>query len=275
MVVSVYSSLPSIDNVAQLRVNVTDGPDSQQLLYPDKPLAAPALLRLVDPNTPAATPVTFSVSFRPTFKADVTVDGGGSRRHRRRLLGRGTSAPQPLNLGRVTYARRVSSPPTCDPMAPASTCGDGYTCALVCDQNSQPNQLCFSAGKANPGDSCADTTDCVPGSGCFEFTDLLHRRTADQDLPKVLHQRCGLWRWLFLHCRRFLRQHQHVAPHLLASLRPHRRRNRGLRRRPALLHLYWRDHRLRLSAMNSSSCRGTQPCHAPDQHSFYLPSAAR
>ncbi len=167
--VSVYSSLPSIDNVAQLRVKVTSGLDNEQLLYPDKPLAAPALLRLVEPNTPAATPVTFSVSFRPTFNADVTVDVEALD-VTQASLGRGTSAPQPLNLGAVTYTRVIVTPPTCDPTAPARSCGDGYTCALVCDQNSQPNQLCFSAGKANPGDPCADTTDCAPGSGCFEFT---------------------------------------------------------------------------------------------------------
>ncbi len=163
VVVRVLSSLP-IANVAQLGVNVTDGQYSEQLLYPETPQAATALLQL-DPKTP----VTFSVSFRPTFKADVTVDVEALD-VAQAPLGRGTGAPQPLNLGGVTYTTVTVTPPTCDPMAPATTCGDGYTCALVCDQNSQPNRLCFSAGRANPGEPCTDTTDCVPGSGCFEFT---------------------------------------------------------------------------------------------------------
>jgi hypothetical protein len=51
-------------------------------------------------------------------------------------------------------------------MAPAATC----TCALVCDQSSQPETLCYTAGRGKPGDSCTDVTDCAPGSGCFEFT---------------------------------------------------------------------------------------------------------
>jgi len=44
VVVSVYSSLRSIDDVAQFRVNVTDGPNSEQLLYPEKPLDPTAVL---------------------------------------------------------------------------------------------------------------------------------------------------------------------------------------------------------------------------------------
>jgi hypothetical protein len=166
-VVSVFSIVHPIDNVAQLRVNVTDGIDHEQLLYPEEPLDATAVLRL-DPNTPAARPVTFSVSFRPVFKADVTFDVealDGTLAP----LGRGTSAPQALKLGQVTSAI-VYVTPTCDPIAPATTCGDSYTCAPVCDQESRLNKLCFSAGQASPGESCTDTTDCVPGSGCFEFT---------------------------------------------------------------------------------------------------------
>ena len=163
VVVRVLGSL-SIANVVQLRVKVTDGQYSEQLLYPETPRAATALLQL-DPNTP----VTFSVSFRTMFKDDVVLDvepldtGGAS-------LGRGTSVPQPLKLGQVTYVTVEVTPPTCDPMAPVATCGHSYTCALVCDQNSQPDKLCFPAGLGNPGESCADTTNCAPGSACFEFT---------------------------------------------------------------------------------------------------------
>lgn len=165
VVVSVYSSLRSIDDVAQFRVNVTDGPNSEQILYPEKPLDPTAVLRL-DPNTPIAKPVTFSVTFSSKFNADVTIDVEALDPNQV-SLGTGTSAPVALSTGQVSYAY-VYVNQSCDPRAPAS-CGNGYTCALVCDQNSQPKSLCFSAGTANPGESCTDTTDCVPGSACFEF----------------------------------------------------------------------------------------------------------
>jgi len=162
VVVSVFSSVHPIANVAQLRVKVTDGQYNQQLLYPETPRPATALLQLND-----TAPVTFSVSLRTMFKADVTFDvealdtGGAS-------LGDGTSGSQPLNVGQVTYATVYVTPP-CDPMAPAEICGAGKTCALVCDQDSRQEMLCFSAGQVNPGDPCTYTTDCLPGSECFEF----------------------------------------------------------------------------------------------------------
>jgi len=162
VVASVFSSVHPIANVAQLRVKVTAGQYSQQLLYPETPRASTALLQLND-----TTPVTFSVSLRTMFKDDVTLDvealdtGGAS-------LGGGTSGPQPLNLGQVTYATVYVSP-ACDPMTPATICGTGKTCALVCDSDSRPEMLCFQAGQVNPGDPCTVITDCLPGSECFEF----------------------------------------------------------------------------------------------------------
>jgi hypothetical protein len=163
VVVSVWSSGHSIDSVAQLRVKVTDGQVSEQLFYPETPRAATALLRI-----DTTTPITFSVSFRTTFKDDVTfdvepLDG------RQEPLGRGTAGPQPLNLGQVTSVS-VLVDPICDPAAPATICGDGKTCALVCDANSQPETLCFAAGQGKPGDACAGTADCATGSECFEFS---------------------------------------------------------------------------------------------------------
>jgi hypothetical protein len=167
VVVSVFGSVHPIANVAQLRVNVTDGTNSDQLLYPERPLDATAVLRL-DPNTPGATPVTFSVSFSTTFKADVTLDvealGVEALDGTQASLGRGSSDPQPLRAGQATYAT-VNVNPSCDPMAPAATC----TCALVCYQSSGPEMLCFPAGQGKPGDSCTNITDCAPGSACFEF----------------------------------------------------------------------------------------------------------
>ena len=162
-VVVLVSSSPPIANVAQLRVKMTSGSWSEQLLYPDTPRAATALLQL-----DSVKPVTFSVSLRTSFKDDVALevqplDTGGA------ALGAGISSPQPLNLGQVTYATVLVSPP-CDPMAPATICDAGKTCALVCDLYSQPQMLCHAAGQGNPGDPCADTTDCALGSECFDFT---------------------------------------------------------------------------------------------------------
>ena len=165
VVVSVLSSVPGhpIANVAQLRVTVTDGLNREQVLYyPDKPRPATDLLQL-----DATTPVTFSVSFRATFKDDVTLDVQALDTMQA-SLGRGTSAPQPLRVGQVTSAI-VDVAPTCDPMAPAQTCGPSYTCALVCDRNSRPEKLCYSAGQRTPGQFCTDITDCMPGSACFEY----------------------------------------------------------------------------------------------------------
>ena len=151
-----------IANVAQLRVKVTDGQYKELLLYPEKPRAPTALLQLNE-----TTPVTFSVSFRTTFKDDVMFDVEPLDTTQA-SLGRGTSGPYPLRVGQVTYATVAVTPP-CDPVAPAGICDAGRTCALVCDSDSRPEMLCYSAGQGNPGDPCADTTDCAAGSECFEF----------------------------------------------------------------------------------------------------------
>lgn len=162
VVVLVSSSQP-MANVAQLRVKVSDGQYSEQLFYPDTPRAATALLQL-----DSTKPVTFSVSLRTTFRDDVVLevqplDTAGAP------LGAGTSGRQRLNLGQVTYVTVLVSPP-CDPMAPATICEAGRSCALVCDSDSQPQMLCYTAGQGNPGDACTDTTDCAIGSECFDFT---------------------------------------------------------------------------------------------------------
>jgi len=163
VVVSVWSSGHPIDNVAQLRVKVTGGPQSEQFLYPETPRAATALLRL-----DTTTAVTFSLSFPATFKDDVTVDVEPLDA-KQVSLGRGTVGPQPLRVGQVTSVS-VSVDPLCDPMAPALICNPGNTCALVCDSDSRPKMVCFSAGQGKPGDPCVDTTACASGSECFEFT---------------------------------------------------------------------------------------------------------
>jgi hypothetical protein len=180
VVVSVLSPIHPIANVAQLRVNVTDGQYSEQLLYPETPRAATDLLQL-DPNTP----VTFSVSFRATFKADVTFDVEALDRTPA-PLGRGTSAAQSLRVGQVTSAI-VDVVPTCNAMDPALTCGPGYTCALVCDQDSRQETLCYAAGQKEPGEACTDIADCVPGSACFEYTSC---STATQPV-KTCRQFCN------------------------------------------------------------------------------------
>jgi hypothetical protein len=162
-VVSVYSGVHPIPNVAQLRVDVNTQQFHQQLVYPDRPRASTSLLQL-----DSTTAVTFSVSFRTMFKEAVTftveaLDGAGVS------LGKGTSAPQPINVGQVTYATVYVAPP-CDPTSPATTCGTNQTCVLSCDKTtSLPQLTCSAAGLKNPGESCTDISDCLPGSECFEF----------------------------------------------------------------------------------------------------------
>jgi hypothetical protein len=180
VVVSVSSSGPPIDNVAQLRVRVTEGTSSEQLLYPETPRPATDLLRL-----DASAPITFSVSFPTTVTADVTFDVEALD-GKQATLAWGTSGAQPLRVGQVMSVK-VSVGRICDPTRPAAICDTGNTCALVCDKNSQPWTLCFSAGQGKPGDPCASTADCAAGSECFDFAAC---STSAQPV-KTCRQFCG------------------------------------------------------------------------------------
>ena len=163
VVVSVFSRGHAIPNVAQLRVTATAGQNqeyTQEFLYPEKPRAETALLQL-----DTATPITFSVSFRSTLKGEVAFDVEPLDTAQT-VLGSGTSAPQPLSVGQVTYSTVYVSP-TCDPMVPATSCGANETCAVMCDLKSRPQSVCFSAGTNGPGESCTALTDCVSGTECF------------------------------------------------------------------------------------------------------------
>jgi hypothetical protein len=161
-VVSVLSGSRAIPNVAQLRVTVTNGLYHQELLYPEQPRAATAVMQL-----DATKPVTFSVSFRPMFKGDVVFEVEALD-PTLASLGSGTSAPQPLSVGQITYAT-VRVAPSCDPMTPATTCGANQTCAVVCDSQSRPQTLCYASGVMRAGESCTDLTDCMPGTECSDF----------------------------------------------------------------------------------------------------------
>jgi len=134
-------------------------------------------------------------------------------------------------------------------MDPASTCGPGYTCALVCDQYSRSETLCYAAGSKEPGEACTDITGLRARLGVLRVQGLLDRTQPVKTCRQFLQQRPRLWRRLFVQHQRFLRHHERAAPHLLASLRPHRE----LRPGPGLLHLCGRDYRLRLSVMMATA----------------------
>lgn len=168
VVVSVYSSAAPIPRVAQLRVRAQAGVYSQELLYPEKPRAEDALLEL-NSATAKATPVTFSMSFRPMFKGTV-VFNVEALDPSQVVLASGASSPEQLRTGQVTNASVMVSP-ACDPLQPSATCGNGLNCAFVCDpETHQSRTSCMKSGLKSPGEICGDLADCAPGAECFEFT---------------------------------------------------------------------------------------------------------
>lgn len=191
--VSVLTTEGEIKDVAQLLVDIENGPHLDLLAYPKTRTAS---LRLDATNA-----VTFSVSFKTahhgTLVVGVTpVNAGGAP------LGYGT-AQTAIDVGHVTkitvrVVRGAAPPPrpgdggvpdggqadvadatpppadrdaavTCEPSAPA-TCGPSGTCFVACRPDAGAVGLCTAGGSGQPGQPCVRNEECASGTQCFRFS---------------------------------------------------------------------------------------------------------
>ncbi len=177
--VSVSTSSGSLNDIAQLRVYVTNATSEDVLEYPTK-VSSP--LRLDE-----GRPVTFSVEFEdwsgpavfevePLAKDRTVLAYGRARVFvERHAVSRvavsvypGTTRPEHRQGGVLSDGELA-----CAPHAPADACGtDGRTCGLLCsvDGSSPAVSMCYVAGAGAPGDACTSNRDCAPGSQCFTLS---------------------------------------------------------------------------------------------------------
>jgi hypothetical protein len=172
-VVSVLTYADSVAGVAQFRVHVDNGLSTDTLKYPQGPTEALVL--------DTTHPVTFSVQFDDSRGGPATfgveaLDRNGV------TLGYGESnsvidkgkvfqVTVLIVVGTVRPERGIDAGTlACDPYAPASACGAGRTCGLLCNATEPAVGMCYAAGTGEPGASCADNSHCSPGSQCFSFT---------------------------------------------------------------------------------------------------------
>jgi hypothetical protein len=179
--VSVLTLSGTLTGVAQFRVYVDNGDDSDTLYYPRQPTESLAL----DPTHA----VTFSVEFASSRGGETTfgveplaVDGSVL------AYGEATVAIEKEKVfkvevwvvpGTVRPVRGIdgglsgdggSTSLACDPYQPALACGTGQTCGLLCSADQPAVGMCYAAGPALPGQTCASNNDCSPGSQCFTFS---------------------------------------------------------------------------------------------------------
>lgn len=181
-VVSVLTRSGSVPGVARFRVYVGNGSALDTLDYYPKQVSKPLVLDDVHP-------VTFSVEFstarggQATFEVEA-LDGGGA------TLGYGKTdttiakgnvfkVTVLIELGALRPERGMdagaggdsgTSPLSCDPYAPASACGAGRTCGLLCSGGEPAIGMCYAAGAGTPGQVCTSNNECAPGSQCFTFS---------------------------------------------------------------------------------------------------------
>lgn len=179
--VSVLTYSDSLADVAQFRVHVSNVSAQDMLYYPRQPSESLVL--------DTVHPITFSVEFDSsrggltTFEVEPLDPLGTS-------LGYGkTDATIVKNKvfkvtvlvvpGAIRPERSIDAGAgddggtgslNCDPYAPASACGPGQTCGLLCAASEPAVGMCYAAGSGNPGDACAGNDDCRPGSQCFTFS---------------------------------------------------------------------------------------------------------
>jgi hypothetical protein len=181
-VVSVLTREGSLPGVAQLRVRVGNASALDTLDYYPRPATKPLVLDYIHP-------VTFSVEFstarggQATFEVEA-LDGSGA------TLGYGktdtTIAKDAVfkvtvlvEVGALRPERGLDagvggdggmSALSCDPYVPASACGAGQTCGLLCSADEPAVGMCYAAGAGIPGQSCTGNNECATGSQCFTFS---------------------------------------------------------------------------------------------------------
>jgi hypothetical protein len=175
-VVSVRTRSGSLDDVAQLRVHVTNASAEDILVYP--PQGSRAL------HLEAQQPVTFSVEFpdwsgQATFEVEPLARDGGALAYGKTNATINRHAVAAVAVNVVPGAFRPDhpqggvtsdSPLSCAPAAPADACGANRTCELLCTSTDPAASMCYGSGAGQPGDSCAGNGSCAPGSQCFTFT---------------------------------------------------------------------------------------------------------
>ena len=239
--VSVLTRSGTLSGVAQFRVYVDNGPDSSTLYYP-RQLTESLVLDTTDP-------VTFSVQFS-TSRGGPTTFGVEPLDVASTVLGYG-EAKAAIEKEKVFKVTVLVEPGAvrpvqgmdggCDPYQPAITCGAGHTCGLLCSDGQPAVGMCYVAGPALPGQTCASNNDCSPGSQCFTFSAsgcpvMTCLRFCQGDAA------CG-------EAGAYCNLHdplRHGLHGVLATLRSHGHRHPGLRGGASLLRLLRRNHGLRL-----------------------------
>lgn len=179
-VLSVVTYADTIAGVAQFRVHVGNGADVDRLFYPRQ--ATESLTLSMD------RPVTFSVQFSSSRTGTATfevepLDAEGA------VLGYGKADASIVKENVFEVTVRVvpgalrpehgqdggagsldAGAMACDPYAPASACGAGQTCGLLCAAGQPAIGMCYAGGAGQPGAVCATNSDCSPGSQCFTFS---------------------------------------------------------------------------------------------------------
>lgn len=171
--VSVTTSSGRLDDVAELRVHVTNAAAGDVLDYPMQ-MSRPLQLD-------TERPVTFSVEFKdwsgqaafevePLAKDGTTLAYGRTlafvSRHEVNavavLVYPGTARPEQRQGGVMS-----DDDLACAPHAPAEACGtDNRTCGVLCSAD-QAVSMCYLAGPNAPGAACTSNRDCAPGTQCF------------------------------------------------------------------------------------------------------------
>jgi hypothetical protein len=174
-VVSVSTTSGSLDDVAQLRVHVTNA-DAEDVLFYPKQMSSPLHLD-------TGRPITFSVEFKgwsgqamfevePLAKDGIPLAYGRAKvfvtRHALTAVVvsvyPGTTRPESRQGGAMSDEGLA-----CAPNAPAEACGAGNrTCGILCSTDDSPAvSMCYVAGSGGPGQVCGSNRDCAPGSQCF------------------------------------------------------------------------------------------------------------
>jgi len=172
-VVYVLTNSGTLTGVAQFRVYVDNGSQTDTLYYP--PGATESLV------LDATHPVSFSVQFGSSRGGPTTFEVEPLDQNQV-VLGYGKADAAIVKEKVFDVTVRVvpgtvrpehgldAGALACEPYAPSSACGAGQTCGLLCTDGEPAVGMCYLAGAGAPGSVCASNNDCAPGSQCFTFS---------------------------------------------------------------------------------------------------------